>query len=196
MLQVCNSSSEVGIYAVDPDLHYTSLIGLDARGGMIALGQTEVPRSLTGSRAAVALDRELRTHAEGESGAALPARRILVIEDQRSYKGGKNTQSLIYLSRAAGIALSVFSQLLKPTHTLFVVPDEWKGSVPKEIHQERIVARSGLPAVKKGYKFKIEWPKPFEWARDLPATTQSHAIDALGIARWALERQAQLDRLA
>jgi hypothetical protein len=196
VLQLSNSTSEVGIYAVDPDLHFTSLIGLDAKGNLIAFGQTEVASSLTGSRAAIALNRELRADAEGEGGACLPPRRILVIEDQRNYKGGKNVLSLILLSRAAGISLSIFTELLKPTHTIFVDADDWKGSVPKRIHQQRIVARSGLPAVQKGYKFKVEWPKPFEWARDLTATNQSHAIDALGIARWALERQAQLDRLA
>ena len=186
---------EVGVYAIDPDLHYSSLVGLSYSGQVVAVQQTDVPRQLKGPAAVVALWEALCEDFDDLGVIGSPIDRYLLLEDQVGYKGGRNVGSLILLAKAAGLAQAAASYELRPTVTKYAAPQTWKGNVPKSAHQPKIIKQSGLPATKRGLNYKIDWPSPHEWASELPASRQSHIVDALGLALWGLRNLKKFNQL-
>lgn len=174
---------EVGVFGIDPDLHYPSIAGIDMSGSVMFLGQTNIPESLTGGAAVVALQKALEQ--EGLNNLRhIASRRFLLIEDQDTRLGGRNARSLILLGKSAALAHSTYARALEPDYIAYVPPQRWIGSVTKSINQERIVRRLDFSALRSGNSLKIQWPTPFEWINKVSRKNQSHIIDAIGLALW------------
>lgn len=96
----------------------------------------------------------------------------VVVEHPQYYPRSKvDPNSLIKLAFTVGAAVRHFD----PTHVVTPTPREWKGQVPKEIHNARVLARLSQ-----------------EEMRVFKATICGHSllhnvVDAIGVALWHLE---------
>jgi Holliday junction resolvasome RuvABC endonuclease subunit len=79
-----------------------------------------------------------------------------------------NPNDILKVAFIAGAIAANFVQCFLPT------PRDWKGTTPKKINHARTLARCG------GIK---------DLLNGIPATKQEHALDALGIAFWALDKE-------
>jgi hypothetical protein len=124
-------------------------------GVLIEVGLSRTKEQLTGARA--------RHHA-----LILPkARGGRVVSEMMRYRGSRSgipPQDLVELNLIAGHVGSEW-----------VYPDEWKGRVPKEIHQPRI-----LKALTPEELYLVEGVRP--------PTLRHNAIDAVGIGLYCLGR--------
>lgn len=102
---------------------------------------------------------------------------VIVIEWQHIRRSERNPNSMMGVQAVAGMALAAAAAKnrgVAGARFLTPLPSEWKGSVPKEIHQQRILKKAGLT------HDSIE-------LRDIPVSKRQHVIDALGMALWAKE---------
>lgn len=115
-----------------------------------------------------------------------------VIEGQKVYQDKNkrnikksNPDSMIKLSRASGIAVYKCT-MMGCIGAYIVQPSEWKGSVSKEAKQAQILRELGQTPVVKGSSGN-KYCVPEENFLDLNFTEYKHAVDAIGIARWAAQ---------
>ena len=131
----------------------------------------------------------------GEGGFEYHRYKHYVIESQQIYAGGtKNPGSILKLAHVAGGLLGVVSESGWLDRFSFPTPREWKGSVPKQIHQARILSRLGWEykksgTVKAGYCYPVgtvfkEAKQNIEGAQGLKRTDWKHLVDAIGLAMW------------
>lgn len=95
----------------------------------------------------------------------------------------KRPNDIVNLNGIAGMCVMAATQL-KPDYIFTPIPQEWKGTVPKKIHQARILDRLHLTpelAYKKGYGNGV-----VPGSAGIPKSMRTHVIDALGLAVWAL----------
>lgn len=73
------------------------------------------------------------------------------------------------------------------TRVFLPLPSQWKGSVPKEIHQARVLRKVGIePKKGAGYCYPAD-PKVLKrWG--FPKGSWKHLSDAIGLALWGLEQ--------
>lgn len=97
--------------------------------------------------------------------------------------GEKRPNDIVNVNGIAGMCVMAATQL-QPEYLFTPIPQEWKGSVPKKIHQARILSRLHLTpdlSYAAGYG-----------TGNAPGSTgvlksmRTHVIDALGLAVWAL----------
>ena len=157
---------------IDPDLHNTGIAVVEspARGGKFTILEAhiaKVDREYTSLHAV--LDSIKGIHKWSCHTTHKPD--IVVIEGQEIYAGKtKNPESILRLAQVAGAAVGI-SQTIE--HRYLPRPKEWKGSVPKNIHQERIRAQ-------------IANLDPVTCWR--PKSAHSHLWDAVGLAIWGINR--------
>ena len=170
---------------VDPDMHNMPIAVVDEAGVLQYVRVVEVPKKITGRPALVEMMKQ--TLMSGPLPLPLAG---LCVEAQEIYQHGsgktKNPKSIMFLATVAGIAMTTFNDFL--TMTYFPTPQEWKGSVPKQIHQARVLSKMGIGYNKHG---TVEdgycWPvglcqfdvKPAHW---------KHVVDAIGLAQWGREK--------
>ena len=122
---------------------------------------------------------------------------ISVVEGQQIYKGKtKNPTSILMLGQVAGACLT-----LPAGETMFPLPKEWKGDVPKSVNQLRTLMYLGVYSAFR----KVGGKEPY-WALRPHAPRLSlfdrmptkmlqsdwkHTLDAVGLALWGA-RRAQL----
>lgn len=179
------------ILAIDPDLHATGLCVW--RQPDIYVATVKVPKEVEGFYAALMMVDRIRHVLMRDVTTFID---IIVVEGQELYRGSdadtKNPKSIMHLASAAGAAASQCMALAPHAQVLMPVPQRWKGSVPKQIHQARIyeklgwghLIRSGYcipsnPKCEVGNLFKFN---PGDW---------KHVGDAVGLAQWA---QMQFER--
>lgn len=173
---------------VDPDLHNTGIAVIDNDGKCILACSCKVSRQFKGRSACIEMAEEIRKAAVNvdaivgafcETGKDAKAS-VLCVEGQELYRGNdaatKNPRSIMFLASVAGAALGAI-----PAHAkMFPSPQEWKGSIPKEIKQARILLEAGWAVGKaSGYCFPQHLPfglNKGDW---------KHVTDALGLAQWA-----------
>lgn len=101
---------------------------------------------------------------------------ILAIEWQklRPYVE-KNPNSMMAVQAVAGMALGICAPTTRSCggRVLLPIPREWKGSIPKEVHQARILKRLSVPS---------------SGLDKILPSLRTHAIDAIGLALWALDQ--------
>lgn len=181
LAEFCTESIICGI---DPDLHATALCWWK-------VGR-ETPLRLEIFRVA--------KNIKGQDCAALMAwqfdygfcrANLALIEGQRFRKAKghetKNAQSLIDLATITG----VFAGRPEFGETLIVEPSTWKGSVPKAIHQARILG--AIPGTKfkatKTYCYPTAGPLlALGKAAGIKRSDWKHVVDAIGIAAWAIKK--------
>jgi hypothetical protein len=93
---------------------------------------------------------------------------LLVVEGQKIYPHSQvRPADLMHLAFAAGCALMAY-RFEAAGNVVVPLPQEWKGSVPKEVAHQRILARCIVPP------------------SFLAGPHTSHIIDAIGLALWGL----------
>jgi hypothetical protein len=109
----------------------------------------------------------------------------LVVEWQRLRpRGEPRPNNIVDLCGFAGMCLTAAS-MVGAVHTFAPIPSEWKGQVPKAVHQERIIRRIGLTSDLTYVNGTTGAPLP--GAEKIPASMRTHVIDAIGLACWACD---------
>lgn len=100
-----------------------------------------------------------------------------IVEGQEKYPKDKvRPNDLIHLAQVAGMAagmIAVYHEIMPH----IVRPRKWKGSVPKKVHQQRILSKVVI-GVECDYL-------------DCTKTQQGHVIDAMGLAYYGFEQFKQ-----
>jgi len=92
---------------------------------------------------------------------------LIVEHPQVRHRSRADPNDIVDLATIAGACCSSTSV----NTTLLVEPNRWKGSVPKKIHQERLLGKL-----------------PLMWINKIDTAKPDHdIIDAVGIAWWAIQ---------
>jgi hypothetical protein len=124
---------------------------------------------------------------------------ICCIESQdASYTGRTNSacvQDLIHLAHVSGVLLASAFLYTKDAH--LVKPHDWKGSVPKGIHQARTLKRAGIPYAMSGGQ--TPYPVPTDLSgvlvlgdyaacpEKIPKTWWQDITDSIGLAFYCYD---------
>ena len=100
---------------------------------------------------------------------------------------GYNPRSLLPLAHMAGAMHGVCASACPATPIFIPPPAKWKGQVPKDIHQARILKRLGVKYRKMGGKSPYCVPECAD-RFDLNPGDWKHAMDSWGLAVWAREQ--------
>lgn len=164
---------------IDPGMHFTGL-AVCSPGKVEAVRIVRVARTVTGVDAVVEMIVKL-SDAINEILSASPSVDYYCVEGQQKYVGaGAAPEDLLRLALVAGAAVSLSMELGKDGIKGSVpLPREWKGNVPKKIHNERVLSRLGLTPDTFG---------SLPGAEEIKASEREHVIDAVGLAQWAIRR--------
>ncbi len=102
------------------------------------------------------------------------------VEGQQFYgteRSKGDPQDLIYLAQVAGYVMGAIASSSRLAAASMPLPREWKGSVPKAVHHDRLA---------RDYP---HWVEPV--ARDTPESKQHHVWDAVGLLEWHKERSTK-----
>lgn len=184
---------------IDPDMHQMPVVVVDETGKLCHVQIVEVDKKLTGREALVEMVNKLQLTDLSESFESAVC--ATTIEAQEIYQFGasktKNPKSIMFLATVAGAAMQRFG-----FDTLyFPTPQEWKGNVPKQIHQARVLGRIGISYTKVGTQESgycmpcILDVSQFNVGK---ASNWKHVVDAIGLAQYGrekfLEEEARSDR--
>lgn len=113
---------------------------------------------------------------------SMPVHRIAIEWQRLRPRGEKNPNSIVDLNGVAGMCLQAASAFLVRSQPLLTpIPADWKGQVPKDIHQKRILAKVGLTEDLEGVP----------GAETMTKTQKGHVIDAIGLALWASRQRVR-----
>ena len=168
------------VLAFDPDLHHTGWAFV-SDGSVKEVGTVDVPAKLTGFEATLQMMNNVQL--EHDEWSHLDK---VVIEGQQFYRPGRakgNPNSLRWLAYLSGAIAGHALGFIPDTKVVIVDPADWKGQVPKHVHQARTYKRLGWPCEEHGGKdpYMVPTGSPFE----LKATQWKHVGDAIGLALWA-----------
>lgn len=112
------------------------------------------------------------------------------VEGQYVARGGANKAAgLIKLAQVAGACLATLQDIIplyeNPERIKIISPVKWKGSIPKPIHQARILTKLGW-----GFKSSSTYSSPVNPPKQYSKIKKGewkHLVDAIGIALWAKE---------
>lgn len=96
--------------------------------------------------------------------------------------GERRPNDIVNLNGIAGAALAAAAQL-KHAELLTPEPVAWKGSIPKDVKQRRVLRHLGLTEDLKHSDVTLG---KIAGADQIPASKKTHVLDALGLAEWAL----------
>lgn len=106
----------------------------------------------------------------------------IVIEGQHIYQGSKvQPNDLIKLSKVAGAAAGICALHFPNTKIIIPEPKDWKGSVPKAVHQARLYHKLGW-----GYKKCRDYAYPLHptIGQELKQGEWKHMGDSIGLQMW------------
>jgi len=178
---------------IDPDLHNTGIAVVDA-DSILAVGVAKISAKLKGDEAVVEMCEELARFFDFHPAFNHHAK-IGVVEGQQLYRGKtKNPDSILRLAQVAGAAVgAVIRDFDYLQRMFFPRPVNWKGSVPKFIHQARTLMGFGIASERVGRDPKTMWARPAhlplaDCVLLTPVTKGQwkHVVDAIGLARWGL----------
>ncbi len=110
----------------------------------------------------------------------------VAVEWQRPLSGDKNPKNICDLAAFTGIALAIVEESFIGNPVVYTpTPEEWKGSTPKHIKHNRIVAVAGLQAVclaLQGAGIPVP-PKLGRFEKEFTGMA-GNALDAIGLAQW------------
>ena len=177
----------------DPDTHTAPWATVTLDGTIVGVGLFESKRQKGADSAA--------RMAEVIASSPRPTcSSYLVIENQDAYFSGTTTkkaraEDLISLSFVGGAFAGQFpgARILRP------LPAQWKGQVPKAVHQGRILTALGLKyettggASGDGYCVPLDPEPKIPGGSKLPKSAWKHVVDAIGLALWGV---AEIKKLA
>ncbi len=189
---------EIFSLGIDPDTHHTAL-ALTSTKGIKGLAVVEVGSKHKGQMAvakmieALAMTMPTWLHRLKVTHLA-----VIVAEGQQIYAGGKtkNWSSILKLGPITGAAAA-----LARSSTLALVkvptPMEWRGSIPKDVMQARVLTKRGIDYTMRGTgKARYCIPEvsdlqEVDGARLIKPTGWKHVVDAIGLADWGLKQVAE-----
>jgi hypothetical protein len=188
------------VIGIDPDMHRPGIGVLDFDdGSLLAVGCPKIATGLTGQEAIEEWANSGRGLLRGLlQSLKEPCVRAIAVEGQEivsSAKRGANPGDLLRLATIAGFLVAEAGYECKH-ETYFPLPQRWKGSVPKDIHQSRILSRLGILSQKRaGYSA----PAPSGFANvlgasDLNVSDWKHVVDGIGLAAWAITEHGRRHR--
>lgn len=179
-------------------------VGVVSRTEILDAGTITVARGLRGADAVVVMAASVRAIHEYLERAVARRRPVthVAIEGQTIYERATGAtarpEDILRLAQTAGAALAACMSSRRASgfqSVEIVAPAVWKGQVPKAIHQTRILTAFGgtkagwiwaQPKDKKNGVTVIKCPLDFTGRRTVVAKDWGHAIDAIGLARWAV----------
>lgn len=163
---------------VDPDTHTSGVAIVDSGGALVSASLVRSPNNLSGPEGVI--------EQIGCIGQIIGEYTVAVENQEISYsaKDRKNPRSMLGVAQVAGAFVGLLG---RGRRVFFPMPQEWKGSVPKIIHQARTFSRLGIPyaSVKAqgGYCHPIHLSP---WG--LNKGDWKHVADAAGLALWARDK--------
>ena len=182
------------IMGADPDMKRPSIAAIDAKTGkLLAVDCIKVKGKRTAHNGVVDCVAAMR-------GCFHNMHNVLDFEDiaaivvegqETAYTAvsGANPRSIMFLAAVAGAMLAEATPECKTI--LFPTPQKWKGSVPKQIHQARVLGKMDLEYTKVGKNPKTGYCHPplnmadVFWATEQNKGDWKHIVDAIGLAQWA-----------
>lgn len=169
---------------VDPDLHHAGVALVRDGTKLVAVRCPTIGSAYRGGDAVVhmagamsfAIAELISTYGEPD---------VCVVESQESYLGSRvKPQDLIHLGQAAGVAVGAIRTLILAARIELPRPKTWKGTVPKDIHQKRILSRLGIPYEQGSKPTRILELPDVDGLRAVKKAHLIHVIDAMGLAAW------------
>lgn len=180
---------------VDPDTHNCAFAFVDDTPRVVAVVLARVDKTKTGRGAVVSMAVAIRHLFEGTRTDKYNEHvKAVAVESQEvsySAAGGVPPGDLIPVAAVAGAAIFAGS-LVWNCPILHPSPQQWKGSVPKQIHQVRILKKLGLEYTRagnlknpsKGYCVPVLL-YDIDAAKDIKKSDWKHLVDAMGLAMHA-----------
>lgn len=176
----------------DPDMHAQSIVTIDNDLNLVRLVMLKVSSRTTGIDAVGAmldqLGNLLPDWVFGAHAAAVEGQEIVY-----TARSGKNPRSLLHLAYVSGGLVAKVSPGCM--HTELVMPQKWKGSIDKLIHQRRICRKMGweykeadgyvIPDVDLDDVNTCGKINPGDW---------KHIMDSVGLALWARDEYIKRER--
>lgn len=173
---------------VDPDLSSTACAVVDETGNEVGKWMT-----LSRSRDSLLQMKNLTvvdclSHVQEYDGVAVEAQQHIPRKAGQKFEIDPN--DLIHIAQVAGAAIGMAKKYLKyPLGIiLFPLPVQWKGSVPKHIHQNRILRKAGYAAEQIGIAGSGDRKHCYIKDSEFGKGDWKHLADAIGLAQWAAEQ--------
>lgn len=172
---------------IDPDMHTMPVVIIDIVGKLKQIAIIKVAKEFTGREALIEMAKAVKVTGTWAINA-------LCVEGQELYQFGssktKNPKSIMYLATVAGAAMAHFAPVANgPVY--FPTPQEWKGNVPKQIHQARILSRMGIDYTKVGSQSDGYCVPISNNGFDIKKGEWKHVVDAIGLATYARDMYVQ-----
>lgn len=183
------------VLGADPDLHSTSLCLVEAAtGNPLAVQCVKSAKGLKGRAAVVSTIKALQGCVRSML-VALDEPQLIAacVESQEiaySSKTGANPRDLMMLANISGCLLAESGY--ETPNLLLPAPADWKGQVPKQIHQARIYGKMLWDYEKigkdpkKGYSRPTNVPTDLVVVGELNKADWKHVGDAIGLAQWCV----------
>lgn len=113
---------------------------------------------------------------------------LIIVEGQNAkFETNAHPQDQIWLGQVAGGAAALALQQTSGAELYMPEASEWKGSVPKPIHQKRILEGLGWSPIKKTTTHSYPKKPPRE-DFDFTSGQWKHIVDAIGLALWGIKK--------
>lgn len=172
------------VLGIDPDLHHAGVALVDDGKKLVAVRCPIVSTNFKGAEAVVEMARSMelvltdlfQTYGEPNT---------VIVEGQDSYLGSKvKPLDLLHLALAAGVAIGIVRACWSRPRIECPKPVTWKGSVPKHIHQKRILRSVGIAYVPQETPTRILKLPEVDGMAQINKRHLIHVIDAMGLAVW------------
>jgi len=181
---------------IDPDLHNTALALLEVDIAdlltfvpfvptILDLTTASISSKFTGQEAVIRMIVALKSELSIFIG--LHDVDLCVVEGQQKYFGTSpaKVEDLIQLSHISGAAAAYFTSNCTDASIAIPTPNMWKGSIPKPIHQARVLNALGWKAKKAtSYSYPKKPPERFDFNQG----QWKHLVDAIGLGWWGLKK--------
>lgn len=169
------------LLGIDPD---TKATGMGVfKGGKPVMARSCISKGrYAKDRAAGSIEAIHEALREIEIDLAPPGRppELKVAIEWQKIRAGENAGKAQNIADLLGISyacLAVVKFVFPYSQILLPLPAEWKGTIPKGVHQKRLRKKLGLDGANA------------ELLAGMTNTNASHAIDGLGLALWLHERR-------
>jgi Holliday junction resolvasome RuvABC endonuclease subunit len=174
----------VRVLGIDPDLHHAGVALVDNGKTIVAVRCPCVSANFRGSESVVQMSGAMFLVLE-ELFQSYGQPDVCVVESQESYLGSNvRPQDLIHLGQAAGAAVGIVRACWGKTRIEVPKPKVWKGTIPKDMHQKRILRSVGIPFEIGTKPTKILRLPEIDGFAGIKKSNLIHVVDAIGLACW------------